>query len=143
MNLRLSNMAQKRLFARGAVAGVVLALSLCFMGSALAGSGRLGGAPVPTLIQPGDNTDITGQDALEFRWSNEGGNFDHYDFKLYQGPQTVESGLILYQNLPAGKDSVPVKADMFKDGQTYAWSLRRVGNNKSRTAFSVFKVIKK
>ena len=143
MSFQYSDVARKRFLARGTVVGVVLALSFCFLLPAWANNGRLGGAPPPTLIQPGDNTDITGQDALEFRWSNEGGNFDHYDFKLYKGPQTVESGMILHQNLPAGSDSFPVKASMFEAGQTYAWSLRRVGNNKSRTAFSVFKVTRR
>lgn len=102
-------------------------------------------APGPMLNSPTDNTDVTGRDQLEFRWSPEGdrSSFDHYDFRLYKGPQTVEAGLILQKNVPSGETSFLVDTSYFKNGETYAWSVKQVGSRKSRTSFSVFKVTQK
>ena len=120
-------------------------MALCFsLATPLFAGGKRGGAPPPNLMAPTDNTDLSGRDALTFRWSSESGaSTDHYDFRLYEGPQTVESGLIKQEQLPGGATSLDIPASTFQEGHTYAWSMRRIGSIKSRPVFSVFKVVKK
>jgi hypothetical protein len=106
--------------------------------------GRKPAAPI--LVEPGDNADLTGRSTVRFRWSPEGGpgSYDHADFRLYKGHQTVEKGLILQKNVPSGDNFIEVDGALFTDGETYAWSVKQVGGRtKSRSAFAVFKAIKR
>lgn len=99
----------------------------------------------PILLTPGDNADLSGLKQVEFRWSPEGDRaaFDHYDFRLYKGSQTYESGLILKREIPAGETHTFVDAATFENGQTYAWSVRQVGGTKKgRSSHTVFKALK-
>ena len=99
----------------------------------------------PILHAPGDNTDLSGLKEVEFRWSPEGdrAGFQYYDFRLYKGSQTYESGLLLKREVPAGVTHTFVDAALFENGQTYAWSVRQVGSSrKGRSSFAVFKAIK-
>lgn len=110
-----------------------------------AGYTKGGKPPGPTLVAPGDDQNLSGKQNLEFRWSPEGdrAGFDHYDFRLYKGHQTVESGLILKKEVPSGVNSTQVETSLFEAGQSYAWSVRQIGRTKSRSSYTVFKVIKK
>lgn len=123
--------------------GLVFTMILIFSSAALAG-GRMKGVPPPNLIAPGDNEDITGKETVEFRWSGEGdrATMDYYDFRLYKGNQPYEASLILKDKIAPDKTSTQVKADLFTPGETYNWSVRKNGSQKSRTAYSVFKVVK-
>ena len=110
-----------------------------------AAGGRKGGeAPAPRLVTPTDNADITGKNSLEFRWTTErgGGSLEYYDFRLYKGSQTIESGIMLKEKVPAGKTDFSVGADKFEDGQIYCWSVRPMGSKKGRSNYSIFKIKK-
>ncbi|HXV19012.1 MAG TPA: hypothetical protein VD883_02925 [Candidatus Omnitrophota bacterium] len=116
-----------------------------FMPEAGAYMSRNRRATGPILHTPGDNTDISGKKEVEFRWSPEGdrASFDYYDFRLYKGSQTYETGLILKRQVPEGETRTFVDAATFENGQTYAWSIRQVGGSKKgRTSYAVFKAIK-
>jgi hypothetical protein len=129
------------------IAGVVF--FAVFLGSVcppvFAGSTMGRKPPGPTLVAPGDAQDLTGKQSLEFRWSPEGdrSSFDHYDFRLYKGHQTVDPGLILTKEVPSAVTSIQVETSLFEAGQTYAWSVRQIGRTKSRSSYTVFKVVKK
>ena len=102
--------------------------------------------PAPTLRLPGDETDLSGKETLEFRWSPEGdrSGFSYYDFKLYRGHRDYESALMLKAQVPAGQTSYLVPASQFEVGQTYTWSVKQAGGSKKGAkAYTVFKVAKK
>lgn len=102
--------------------------------------------PAPMLIAPADDADLSGKEALEFRWSPEGDRtgFDYYDFRLYKGNQDYEPGLMMKAQVPAGQTSYSVPVSQFEAGQTYTWSVRMAGGSrKGAKAYSVFKVAKK
>ncbi len=106
--------------------------------------GRRGQPPAPRILEPGDDTNLAGKEELEFRWSSEGDRsmIDFFDFRVYKGTQTIESGLIHAEKVSTGKHSVKLKASLFEDGQTYAWSIRSVGRQKSRSNYALFKINK-
>ncbi len=119
---------------------LVLAMFFCLTSLSLAGTRRQGEMPAPRLMAPGDVAEL-GDKGVEFRWGNEsGGNFDHYDFRLYRGTQTYEKNLILQKDIPAGKSSLTIDTANFSVGQSYAWSLRYMGARKSDSSYSIFKV---
>ena len=123
----------------------VLFLTGVFVLDAQANAYRNKPAPGPMLKTPGDNADLSGLKEIEFRWSPEGdrAGFEYYDFRLYKGSQTYESGLILKREVPAGQTSTFVDTATFENGQTYAWSVRQVGGaKKGRSSFAVFKAHK-
>lgn len=105
--------------------------------------------PKPRLIAPAtDIVDLTGRDALEFKWSPHEGDQvrrDHYDFRLYRGYNMVESTRILKMRISPRQWSIILKADIFEDAQVYTWSLRQVytGSAKSWRSFESFTVIKR
>lgn len=115
-------------------------LCLLSVSPAFAGGRKLGEMfAAPRLVLPSDETDLSGKKELEFRWGPESGaNFDHYDFRLYKGTETYEKGLILKKQVPRNTNSIALDASQFEAGQTYAWSLRYVGNSKSRSAYAIF-----
>ena len=118
-----------------------LLVVLCLLSSpaAFAGGRKLGEMPAPRLMLPSDETDLAGKKELEFRWGpDSGANFDHYDFRLYKGTETYEKGLILKKEVPKDVHSVSLDVSQFEAGQTYAWSLRYVGNSKSRSSSVIF-----
>jgi hypothetical protein len=125
------------------IIAVFAALTAVFASPAYAGR-KAGDPPAPKLTVPGDFVDLTGKNALEFRWTDAGGQTGPFvfDFRLYKGNQTVESGLILKKEISARESSVSIDASQFEDGQTYAWSMRTVGLRKSRSNYSIFKVKK-
>jgi hypothetical protein len=101
--------------------------------------------PAPWLLEPvTDKIDITGKDALEFKWKPDlSVNTDYYDFRLYKGYDMLASTLILKQKLEGNVSSFKVKAETFENGQVYTWSLRRVilSGEKSDKSFSSFKIV--
>ena len=123
----------------------VLLISLWVASPALAG-GRLAGAlPAPKLLAPGDDADLSGKEALEFRWTAEGdrSETEYFDLRIYKGHETVEAGLIFKEQVPSGKNAFKVPTTLFEAGQEYAWSVKPVGRKKGRSDYTVFKVIKK
>ena len=120
----------------------IMIMSLCLLSTVFAGGRRMGEMPAPRLLSPGDIVELGDRQQLEFRWGTEsGGNFDRYDFRLYQGTQTYEKNLILQQEVPAGKTSLGIDSTLFKKGQSYAWSLRCLGSRKSASSYSIFKIV--
>ena len=114
---------------------------VCLLSSAFAGGRKSGEMPAPRLLAPGDIVEMGDRKQLEFRWGSEsGGNFDHYDFRLYRGTQTYEQYLILQKDVPAGTTSLLLDSSQFKVGETYAWSLRYMGARRSLSSYSIFKV---
>ncbi len=119
----------------------ILIFNLCILTAATAGGRRLNEMPAPRLLAPDDIAEFNGKKELEFRWGNEsGGNFDHYDFRLYRGTQTYEKNLILQKDVPPGQTSLVLDASNFKSGETYSWSLRYMGARKSMSSYSIFKI---
>ena len=118
----------------------LLVVCLLLTPAAHARMGRTAGSmPSVQLLEPGDNA-VIGKDGIVFRWSDEGGNRDYFDFRLYHGPQTVEANLIVKEKVPRDKHGILVEPEMFKVGETYSWSVRQVGAKKSREEYSVFKI---
>ena len=126
------------------VLGVVLVMVFCAMSPLCAGGRKMGDLPAPRLVTPTDNADITGKDSLLFRWTTEGdrSGLSYYDFRVYKGHETIESGLILKEQVPAGKTDFSVSADKFENGQIYSWSVRQIGSRKGRSNYSIFKISK-
>lgn len=126
---------------------LILIFAAAFLLSAFSpaeAGGRKGDPTPPRLISPTDQADLKPGQDLEFRWSSEGdrSGFRYYDFRLYKGAKTIESGLLLKEEVPGGKTSFSVPSDTFQNGETYSWSVRLVGSKKSRSVYSVFKVNK-
>ncbi|HTL69877.1 MAG TPA: hypothetical protein VL404_01155 [Candidatus Eisenbacteria bacterium] len=118
----------------------LLAACLFFAAPSFASMRKLSDAPVPRLIQPTDRAQLTAE-GIRFRWSAEGNSSaEYYDFRLYEGVQAVESGLILKERVPRDRSEWIVPADKFKPGQTYAWTVRQVGTRRSKPGYSIFKV---
>ena len=124
---------------------VVLTLSIwvamSFIGDANAG-GRKGLQPPPRLFEPTEEADLTGKSELLFRWGTEGDRsvIDEYQFKIYKGTQTVEAAQIRSEKVSARMDRLALPAELFENGQTYAWQLRGSGSGKTRPAYAIFKV---
>lgn len=101
----------------------------------------------PTLLYPiTEDIDLTGKDALEFRWIQTPGMFVYYaEFKLYNGANNYGSDLIYKEKIQPGNYPFKVSANYFEQGKTYSWTLKLVLTNGNRTdiAYSTFKVIKK
>ena len=106
--------------------------------------GRRGLQAPPTLHEPSEHADLRGKNELLFRWGSEGDRsvISEYQFKLYKGTQTVESGLIKAETVPASKDRISLPADLFENGQTYTWQIRGTGSGKTRPSYTNFKVEK-
>jgi hypothetical protein len=120
---------------------IFLVVNACFLSCAFAGGRRLGEMPAPRLVAPSDDVDLSGTSQLEFRWGMEtGANVNHYDFRLYRGPQTYEKNLILKKDVPVNEHSLLLDSSQFQPGETYSWSLRYVGARKSASSYSVFKI---
>ena len=125
----------------GKLALVMLTAGVLFSSVAYAGARRPGEMPAPRLLAPNDLAVFNEKHQLEFRWGTEtGGNFDHYDFRLYKGTQTYEKNLILQKDIPAGTTSIYLDASQLNAGETYAWSLRFIGSKKSASSYSIFKM---
>ena len=102
--------------------------------------------PPPRLLYPiTDKIILTGKDFLEFKWWNDFGLTDHYEFRLFKGYDMYASDLIHKENLSVRESSIKIKSEVFQDGQVYTWSLMRVAVNeqKSDKSFSSFMIIKK
>ncbi len=103
--------------------------------------------PEPKLIAPTTETVVlTGKTDLEFKWGGEYAvAVDHYDFRLYKGYNTVETNLILKEQISSQLNIIKIKIEKFEDGQVYTWTLKQVslGGEKSDASFNSFKVIKK
>ena len=90
--------------------------------------------------------DLGGKGSLAFEWSYEGNTLrrEYYDLKVYQGANhMVASNLIFHTH--SKSDHVDVKADLFKEGQAYTWSVMEVctDGDKSIESVGYFKVLKK
>lgn len=119
-------------------------LMLCIFSSFAYAGGRRGQPPPPRQFEPSELADLRGKNELLFRWGFEGdrSTISEYQFKLYKGTQTIEAGLIKAETIPANQDRVLLSADLFKNGQTYTWQLRGTGTQKTRPAYTIFKVEK-
>jgi hypothetical protein len=122
-----------------------------FSGSSLVFSSTLNRAfltnniPQPVLKEPvTDKVDLSGESELVFRWSPHEGSISqrkHYDFRLYEGYQMVESNLIFQNNVAPNQHQIAVNSGMFKNGQVYTWSLRQTyRSGKSQRSTSSFTV---
>ena len=97
--------------------------------------------PAPTLAYPGEEIRLDGEE-IEFRWRHSASlsGFAYYDFRLYRGTAMVKDNLVLREKVSSHHSSIKVKSSLFKEGETYLWSLRlRDGIRDSRSNFSVFK----
>lgn len=104
--------------------------------------------PQPVLKEPvTDRVDLSGESELVFRWSPHEGTISqrkHYDFRLYEGYQMVESNLIFQNNVAPNQRQIAVSSAMFKKGQVYTWSLRQTyRSGKSQRSTSSFTVTSK
>ncbi|MDD5495672.1 MAG: hypothetical protein PHP46_01065 [Candidatus Omnitrophica bacterium] len=105
--------------------------------------------PEPRLIQPTTElVDLSGKSQLKFEWSPHEGDRSkrkYYDFRLYQGEQMLEAGLVFKKRVDPDTAVISLDAGLFKDGQAYTWSLRQVYDTqgKSRRSFYTFQVVKK
>jgi len=101
----------------------------------------------PQIVSPSsDQVDLTGKDSLEFKWIIiDSARVDYCELKLYKGYETLQSTLILKQQISADTSSFQLKSSTFEDGQVYTWSLKEVSRSgqKSDRVVNSFKVIKK
>ena len=124
----------------------LILLAALFSTSAFAGSQvRRTGLDVPNLKAPTEKAVIHGSAPLEFRWDAKGDqtNLEYYDFRLYKGHKTLDSGLFFKEKVSRAQSSIQIPADKFEDGQTYTWSVKQIGTHgNSRSAYIVFTVSK-
>ncbi|MGB2599206.1 MAG: hypothetical protein WBB86_00250 [Candidatus Omnitrophota bacterium] len=112
--------------------------------------GRRDFAPEPRLLSPVEElVSLKRQTELTFKWSPHetllsGSARKYYDFRLYRGYELVKSALIFKEKVPGNKHSISLNSELFKDKETYTWSVRQVyrDGGKSRRSVSSFKVIK-
>ena len=106
--------------------------------------GRRGQQAPPRLMEPTESADLRGKEELLFRWASAGSSSEisEWQFKLYNGTQTVEAGLLKAETLPSGKDRISLPAALFEDGKTYTWQIRGTGSAKTRPTYTNFKVQK-
>lgn len=135
---------------------IILILVLCLVATAQASEGRMGvveapsavSVPPPVLLQPrSEQVDLAGKEFLEFKWSpHEGasGFRDYYDFRIYNGYKTVEETLFFKEKLAPDTYQYNIKAEKFRDGAVYTWTMRQVytDGRKSPLAHQSFKVIR-
>lgn len=118
----------------------VLGILAVLCPAAEAMSRRLVDVAPPRLIEPTDIARLDGGQ-MKFRWTTEGNSTaDYYDFRLYKGTQTVESGLLLKERVPRDKSELIVPGERFSIGESYTWSVRQVGSRKSKSSYSIFKL---
>ena len=100
--------------------------------------------PGPRLFYPvTDDIDLKGEAYLEFKWERP--NFTdvrNYDFRLYKGYNTTESGLILKKSVATDEYPIKIESSTFEANQTYTWVLVQVAfdGRKSDKSFSSFKI---
>jgi len=103
--------------------------------------------PEPEFLYPmGDSVDLTGKDALEFKWIvRDPVTASYTDFRIYKTYQDYAANLIMKVEAPAGpRSSYSVKADTFQNGEVYTCVIRVVtnGGKKSNPVYASFKVKK-
>ena len=103
--------------------------------------------PQPRQVAPVPDKDevlVVDGPTVRFAWTAhvETARQKHFDFRIYRGHETVESGLFV--NVKTKKLETDVKSDLFEDGKTYTWSVRQIYDqgDKSDRSFSSFKVRK-
>jgi len=105
--------------------------------------------PAPLLVTPfSHDTDVTGKDALEFKWSPYKGISAlraYYDFRLYKGYGAVETAAIYKQEVPPDMYQVNIPSDKFENEGVYTWGVSQVYSDGRKSSFSyyTFSVIKK
>jgi len=104
--------------------------------------------PRPRVIAPdSDIIDLSGKKELVFKWSPHEGDVyqrKYYDFRLYEGLQTLGPNLMLKKRVGKNKHQFSVDAGLFKAGAEYTWSIRqKYRSGKSLRTTNSFKVIKK
>jgi hypothetical protein len=134
----------------------LLLFVLCLVAISSVSEGRIGAVeapsmvyvPPPVLLQPRSaEIDLTGQEYLEFKWSpHEGtsGFRDFYDFRIYNGYKTVQETLFFKEKLPPDTYQYNIKADKFREGAVYTWTMRQVytDGRKSAQSHVSFRIIK-
>jgi hypothetical protein len=111
--------------------------------------GRRDYVPQPRLRSPvGELVSLKGQTELTFEWSPHetlrlGAARKYYDFRLYRGYNMVEAALVIKKRVPGNKHSISLNSELFKNRETYTWSIRQVYQavGKSQRSFSSFKVV--
>lgn len=135
---------------------ILLLLVLCLVAASQVSEGRIGAVeapsmvyvPPPVLLQPrSGEVDLTGKEFLEFKWSpheGAGGFRDYYDFRIYNGYQTVEETVFFKEKLSPDTYQYNIKAEKFRDGAVYTWTMRQVytDGRKSPLVHNSFKIIK-
>lgn len=134
---------------------ILLIMALYLVTAARIPEGRIGAVetpsmvyvPPPVLLQPrSGQIDLTGREFLEFKWSSHEGASgfrDFYDFRIYNGYKTVEEALFFKERLTPNTYQYNIKADKFRDGAVYTWTMRQVytDGRKSPLAHNSFNII--
>ena len=134
-----------------AAAAVILSSAVSYGRMAGGSIGSLeGNVPRPRLIHPvGESVELEGKKAVKFRWGLHrgvglGGGRRYFEFRLYEGYDLAEQGLVFKRDLYGDRGSLKVDAGLFEAGRTYTWSLRQCykGRGKSDRSTHSFKIIK-
>ncbi|MFH1440739.1 MAG: hypothetical protein ABIH18_01675 [Candidatus Omnitrophota bacterium] len=102
----------------------------------------------PCLISPiTEEVDLRGKDFLEFKWmsyASEVMKRRNYEFKLYEGYNMYEDGLMDKELLPKNVYSIKIDAKKFENDKVYTWALKQIAmdGRKGDLSYSSFKVIK-
>jgi len=106
---------------------IVLAFAMMPFG---AGDGIISEVPKPRIIAPCETVDLTGKNAIEFKWYSylrateaSGG---YLDLRVFKGTNMYESNMIFKQQVDPQKDRIEVDVKLFEPGQTYSWEIRQV-----------------
>ncbi|MDD5019643.1 MAG: hypothetical protein PHS61_04375 [Candidatus Omnitrophica bacterium] len=104
--------------------------------------------PGPHRVLPAQDTvDLTGRMFMDFRWEPSSSPYHvwYYDFHLYKGYDTTAVREIFAKRVSGLSAAVSVRADYFKDGESYTWSVVQVdaGPRFSAPVYHTFRVIKK
>lgn len=124
---------------------VFLTLLVLSFGVSSVEAGVRRGPAAPNIFAPSENAQLAGKDQLEFRWgvTGEQSSVQYFDLRVYKGTETIEKNLIHTEKVPSRMSTFSMNADLFEDGQTYAWSIRTMGaQQKSRTNYTLFTVHK-
>lgn len=104
--------------------------------------------PGPRLLFPRtDEVSIPSSGDVVFKWDpHEVVSFESSicEIRVYTGNYKLAAALIYKAECDGRKHTILIPSDLFKDGETYTWALRKNYISKGRTLWSLqtFKVIK-
>lgn len=120
---------------------------LCHAGSS-AHFGIGDAMPAPRMLFPRtEEVSFPSEGDVVFKWSpHEAVSFEKSicALRIYKGCYKLESGLIYKAECDGRQRSIRIPADLFEDGETYTWVLRKEYVSKGRTLWNLqtFKVTK-